>query len=256
MSSVTNSWAIFTAIVEVIMIHLGDMKNPWIVIGVLTIVLFGGAIAYSSFASERNNEGVVVQENIKGNVDAVVTLVEYSDFQCPACASFMPAVDEVMEQYGESIRFQYMHFPLPIHSYAQQAAVAAEAAGQQGQFFPYHDLLFANQQAWASASAPNALFIQYAEQLELDIPQFRRHMNSSVLRDKVRTEMNTGRELGITGTPTFFLNGERMQIATFQDFVEQIAAAVDPEAAVLQARPDTDESVVGESTGETVRFGL
>jgi hypothetical protein len=81
-------------------------------------------------------------------------------------------------------------------------------------------------------------------------------MNSSELRDKVQAEMAEGRELGITGTPTFFLNGERMTIETFQDFVGQVAVAVNPQAAAQLQSPDAEEAVVGESTGESVRFGL
>lgn len=237
-------------------VHYFGMKNPWIIIGVITIVLFGGAIWYSSTAAEKNNEGVTIQQNIKGNPDAEVVLTEYSDLQCPACASFVPAVEGIMAEYGDQIRFEYKHFPLPIHPYAQQAAVAAEAAGQQGEFFAYHDVLFENQQQWSAAATPVALFIQYAEELELDIPQFRRHMNSSLLRDKVRAEMAEGRELSVTGTPTFFLNGERMVIQTFQDFAIQVAAVVDPEAAANLANPEDDAAVVGEETGTGVRFGL
>lgn len=232
------------------------MKNPWIIIGVLTAVLFGGAIWYSSVAGEKNNEGVVVQENVKGNPEATVVLTEYSDLQCPACQSFLPAIEQVMELYGEDIRFEYKHFPLPIHPFAQQAAVAAEAAGVQGKFFEYHDALFANQQTWSASPAPAALFIQYAEELELDMPQFRRHMRSSVLQDKVRAEMAEGRALEVTGTPSFFLNGEKMEIATFQDFIEQVGAAVNPEAAADTINPVGDDSVVGEESGEAIRFGL
>jgi protein-disulfide isomerase len=237
-------------------VHWFGMKNPWIIIGAITIVLFGGAIWFSSNASEKNNEGVFIQENVKGSEDAKVTLTEFSDLQCPACASFEPALQGVLAEYGDDIRFEYKHFPLPIHPYAQQASVAAEAAGMQGKFFEYHDVLFENQSTWSAAATPAALFIGYAEELELDIAQFRRHMNSSVLREKVQAEMAEGRELGVTGTPTFFLNGERMQIETFQDFATQIAIAVDPEAAAELVNPDADESVVGEQSGETVRFGL
>jgi protein-disulfide isomerase len=232
------------------------MKNPWVIIGVITIVLFGGAIWFSGNASEANNEGVFVQENVKGNPDATVTLTEFSDLQCPACASFVPAVEGIMEEFGDKIRFEYKHFPLPIHTYSQQAAVAAEAAGMQDKFFEYHDALFENQTEWSAAVSPVAFFVKYAEELELDIPQFRRHMNSSELRDKVQAEMSEGRELGVTGTPTFYLNGEKMQIQTFQDFATQIAIAVDPEAAAALVNPDADETIVGEQTGEAVRFGL
>jgi protein-disulfide isomerase len=232
------------------------MKNPWVIIGVITIVLFGGAIWFSSNASEKNNEGVFVQENIKGNAEATVTLTEFSDLQCPACASFEPVLEGVMAEYGDAIRFEYKHFPLPIHSYALQASVAAEAAGMQGKFFEYHDALFENQTDWSAAVSPVAFFIKYAEELDLDTAEFRRHMNSSVLRDKVQAEMDEGRTLGVTGTPTFFLNGERMEIQTFQDFTTQIAIAVDPEAAAALVNPDADETIVGEQTGEAIRFGL
>jgi len=231
------------------------MKNPWVIIGVITVVLFGGAIWYSSVAAERNNEGVEVVTQVKGNPDAEITLVEYSDFQCPACKSFQPVVAEVMEQYGEDIRFEYKHFPLPTHQNAMGAAMAAEAAGQQGQFFPYHDLLFENQQAWATAAAPNTLFIGYAEELGLDIPTFRRHLNSSLLRDKVRADLAEARERGVTATPTFYLNGERMdpdEFETYQGFVAQIAFTVDPEGAA-----STTGATAPPSGGQPeVRFGL
>lgn len=199
---------------------------------------------YSNYAAEANNEGVEILEHIEGNPDATVTLTEYSDFQCPACASFEPALEGVMEEYGDSIRFEYKHFPLPIHSSAMPAAVAAEAAAQQGKFFEYHDLLFTNQQAWSNSNTPNVLFIKYAEDLGLDVETFRRHMNAPILRDKVRDSVAEGRELQVTGTPTFFLNGEKMQYETFQDFIEQIALAVDPSATSTKA------------SGAEVKFGI
>ncbi|MCA9358812.1 thioredoxin domain-containing protein [Candidatus Kaiserbacteria bacterium] len=207
------------------------MKNPWVIIGVITVVLFGGAIVYSNYAAEQNNEGVEILEHVKGNEEATVTLTEYSDFQCPACASFQPVLNGVLEEYGDNLRFEYKHFPLPIHNYAMPAAVAAEAAAQQGKFFEYHDALFANQQAWSNSNTANALFIKYAEELDLDMDLFRRHMNASVLRDKVRDSVGEGRALKLTGTPTFFLNGERMEFDSFPAFIEQIALAVDPSSA-------------------------
>lgn len=227
------------------------MKNPWVIIGVLSVVLFGGAIWFSSLSSERNNEGVTPVEHIKGSPDGPVVLVEYSDFQCPACKSFQPAVEQVIREYGESVRFEYKHFPLPIHRNANQAAVAAEAASQQGKFYEYHDLLFANQETWGAAAAPQTFFLQYANELGLDMDMFRRHMNSSVLRDAVREDLNEARALGLTGTPTFFLNGERMEIQTFPGFIEQIAVAVDPSRAASSTSVGT-----GAPGGSDVRFGI
>ena len=206
------------------------MKNPWVIIGIFTVVLFGGAIWLSGQSAEVNNEGVEVITHSKGNPEATVVLEEYSDLQCPACASFAPVIAQVLEEYGESVRFEYKHFPLPIHNYAMQAAVAAEAAGQQGKFFEFHDLLFENQQAWAASPLPGTFFAQYAEDLELDMETFKRHQGSTVLRDKVQNEMADGRALGVRGTPTLFLNGARMEYNTIQEFIEQIALAVDPAA--------------------------
>ncbi len=230
------------------------MKNPWIILTILTVVLFGGAIAYSKNANEKNNQGVTVVDHIKGNSDATVTLTEYSDFQCPACASFQPVVNELMAQYGEQLRFEYKHFPLPIHNFAQQAAVAAEAASQQGKFFEFHDALFENQQEWSTSATPQVFFAQYAKELGLDVEKFKAHQNSSVLRDAVRTDMNEARELGLTGTPTFFLNGERMQFETFEDFLLQIATAIDPTGASLQA--SSTASSTNSAPAADIKFGI
>lgn len=223
------------------------MKNPWVIIGILIVVLFGGAMWFSNASNERNNEGVEVLTHVKGNPDAAVVLTEYSDLQCPACAAFAPVISDMLETYGDAVRFEYKHYPLvSIHPFALNAAIAAEAAGQQGKFFEYHDLLFANQQQWSSSAIPTGAFMAYAEELGLDVELFERHMKSTVLRDKVRAELDAARELGLTSTPSFFLNGQRMQFSTYEEFLAQIAAAVDPNA-VSTSTPALDSEV---------RFGI
>lgn len=226
------------------------MKNTWVILGIVVVVLFGGAVWLSGASAEKSNEGVEVRAHIKGNPDATVTLVEYSDFQCPACASFQPALDELMATYGDRLQLEFKHFPLlRIHPYAMQAAMAAEAAGQQGKFFEYHDLLFANQQEWSAAAVPAALFNKYAAEIGLDLDLFKTHLKSSVLRERVEADFAAGEAQGVTGTPNFFLNGQKMQFRSFEEFVAQITLAVDP---TLLDNASTTPS--GEGAG--VRFGL
>lgn len=203
------------------------MKNPWVVVGVIAIVLIGGAWWYSTSVSASYNEGVEVVSHFKGNPEAGVKLVKYSDFQCPACAQFAPVVQDILDDYGDMLSFEYRHFPLmQIHPHAEAAARAAEAAGQQGKFFEFHDVLFERQAEWSSAGVPGAFFVRYAEELDLDTKLFTRHQRAPLLQSNVRSQFTEARGLGLTGTPTFFLNDERMEIRTYQDFREQIESAL------------------------------
>jgi len=204
------------------------MKNPWVVLGVLAVVLIGGSFVYSSYITSSSNEGVELIKHLKGNAEAVIVIEEFSDFQCPACQAFQPVLNQVLDDFGDQVALHYRHFPLPFHNLAEPAARAAEAAGQQGQFFAFHDKLFENQRAWSSSPNPMLQFVKYAEELGLDIELFKQHMRSSVLRDQVRSDMNDGRERGVNGTPTFFLNGQRMTFSTYEDFYNAIAAAINP----------------------------
>jgi len=205
------------------------MKNPWVIIGFLAIVLIGGSVWYSGNVQERNNEGIVIKPNIKGNQNATVTLTEYSDFQCPACAAFQPALSNALSEFPDDLKLEYKHLPLPFHALAVPAARAAEAAGQQDAFFAYHDLLFENQAIWSISPNPTALFYKYAADLDLDIDLFKRNFNSSEIRNRVKEDLDKARSLGLTGTPTFYLNGEIMIFKTYEEFYSQVAAAVNPE---------------------------
>lgn len=205
------------------------MKNPWLIVGVIAFLLIGSAAWYSSKASESYNAGITLAPHVKGNAESTVKLVEYSDFQCPACAQFQPIITEIMEEYGDKLSFEYRHFPLTqIHRLAEPAARAAEAAGQQGKFFEFHDMLFANQGTWANSSNPAQFFVQYATELGLDIDTFTRHQRASIIQNHVRTQFNEAREMGFTGTPSFTLNGQVMKFETFEDFRNQIITAIDP----------------------------
>lgn len=234
------------------------MKNPLIIIAIISVVLLGGAVWYSYSVSNSANEGVEVVDQIKGNPDANVVVVEYADFQCPACAQFQPIVKEIMDEYGEQVRFEFRHFPLvAIHPYAEPAARAAEAAGQQGKFFEYHDLLFEQQSEWSGSINPAAHFARYAEELELDVATFNAHQKSSVLREVIREDMQSGREREVTGTPTFFLNGERVELQTIGDLRAQIESAlgITDETATTSTSTET-VSPTGAGGSANFRFGI
>ncbi|MEX0930672.1 MAG: thioredoxin domain-containing protein, partial [Candidatus Paceibacterota bacterium] len=199
----------------------------WKIIVGVVIILLGASIAYSQYVGKQADEGVSIEDKVKGNPDAEIVLVEYSDFQCPACAQFYPYVKEILEEHGDSLRFEYRHFPLiNIHPHAVPAARAAEAAGQQGEFFAMHDKLFENQSAWSNSAAPTVHFEEYAEELGLDIDLYKRHINSSLIASAIQDDFNEAREQGYSSTPTFLLNGEVMQFQTFDSFIEQIEAAI------------------------------
>lgn len=153
---------------------------------------------------------VTVQENdwVLGNPEASVVLVEYADFQCPACATYHEVVKEVMETYGDRIQYVYRHYPLTqIHRNAIPAAQASEAAGLQGKFFEMQDLLFERQSDWSNDNAIVGTFEDYANELGLDVEQFKTDYASDAVSDKVRTNLREAQSLGLTGTPSFILDG-------------------------------------------------
>lgn len=186
-----------------------------------------GAFYYANLARERANEGVTERDHVKGNPTGEVELIEYSDFQCPACKQFVPYVEAVVEEHGAHLRFEYRHFPLTtIHQNATAAAIAAEAAGQQDAFFEMHDMLFERQEEWSSSPNPRAQFREYARELGLDEATFTRHLDSSLLREAVEADFREARSRGYASTPTFVLNGEQMSYTSFTEFQDQIDAAV------------------------------
>lgn len=145
---------------------------------------------------------------IIGGADAVVTLIEYSDFQCPACRSYFPAVKQLHREFGKRLRVVYRQYPLwQIHKNARIASRAAEAAGLQGKFWEMHDRLFERQSEWSGMENPADQFAVYARDLDLDTGRFRNDLGSRTVDDAIREDTESGARLHIRATPTFFLNG-------------------------------------------------
>ncbi len=142
---------------------------------------------------------------VKGPASAPVTLVAWSDFQCPFCSRAVPTVRQLEDAYKGKLRIAFKQFPLPFHDKAHLAAEAALAANEQGKFWQMHDKLFANQQALDRASLE-----KYAQELGLDMGKFKAALDSGKFKDKVDAEDKEGAAFGVTGTPTFFINGTRL----------------------------------------------
>lgn len=215
------------------------MKNhTWTIVGGAAVLLLIASFWYASYANRQANEGIAFESHVKGNPEAEVVLVEYSDFQCPACGQAYPVLEEIIDEHGDNLRFEYRHFPLiTIHPYAVPAAAAAEAAGQQGEFWAMHAKLFENQSAWSRSSNPNAHFEQYAEEIGLDMSQYRRQFDASAVRDKIDEEFDEARALGFGSTPSFTLNGEPLEFQTYQELRDQIETAIGATSTASTSTP-------------------
>ena len=144
-------------------------------------------------------------------VDPAVTVIEYADFQCPGCAGFSPLLRQISEAFPDDVQVIYRHFPLnSIHPNAQKSAEAAEAAGAQDKFWPYHDLLFERQADWSSldAAAARDFFVALAEELELDTDQFAADLDSGAFAERVSASEQEATSLGLPGTPSAIVNGQ------------------------------------------------
>lgn len=181
-----------------------------------------------------------------GGKDASVVLVEYSDFQCPACGAYFPVVKGLEEAYGDKLKVVYRNYPLTtLHPNAQLAAQAAEAAGIQGKFFLMHDLLFGNQKTWSTEADPTGTFISYATSIGLDVEKFKTDLTSNAVVNEVRNDVNGGDASKVDSTPTFFLNG--VQITKNPQGLEPFKALID---AALNPAPASD-SATNSSTETT-----
>jgi protein-disulfide isomerase len=139
----------------------------------------------------------------RGGQRALVTVVEFSDFQCPFCSRALPAVQELEKAYGRDVRVVWKHLPLSFHPNAMPAAIAAEAAREQGKFWEMHDKLFADQAALSPAT-----YEKYAKELGLDLARFRAAMQASATRARVEADAAAAASAGVTGTPSFVVNGD------------------------------------------------
>ena len=202
-----------------------------VLVGVLLatiVIIVAGALLSGGTGNQREitvepvqnaDRLLVAESHFTGPADAPVTVVEFGDFECPACGALHPILQHLKEANPE-VKFVYRHFPLPsIHPRARPAALAAEAAAAQGQFFAYHDELFENQPSLSDGD-----FISYAEAIGLDVAAFEAALADNVGQAAVQRDTSDAAALGLTSTPTLFINGVRY---TGQYSINNLQAAID-----------------------------
>lgn len=197
-----------------------------VLVAAVVIVLGGVLMLTSSPAQTGTSNGEIIptsrliaaDSQTTGPADAPVTIVEFSDFQCPACGSQHPELQKLLSAYPTQVRFVYRHFPLPQHTYATPAAKASEAAGLQGKFWEMHDQLFSHQDKLKDEDIRG-----YAQSLGLDMNKFESDWQSQAVSDKVNADRLAGSGLDINSTPTSFINGKRFAgVMTFSQLKTQV----------------------------------
>ncbi|MGA2910697.1 MAG: thioredoxin domain-containing protein [Candidatus Microgenomates bacterium] len=162
--------------------------------------------------NDYETSGIVNGNYLLATPSASVTLVEFGDYECPACGEYHPMVKQLLTDFAGKVIFVFRNFPLSQHLNAPISAYAAEAAGLQGKFWQMHDKLYETQNDWSGSTDARSIFIGYAKDLGLDVTKFTADIDSSAVKNKVQSDMNDGNTIGINETPTFFLNGSELNL--------------------------------------------
>lgn len=197
--------------------------------GVAWYVMFTAAKPQQSAAPAAGAEQLVRADShrLTAPREEKAQLVEFLDFECPSCAAVHPFVEELKAEFGDRVTFVNRYFPLSAHPNSGQAALAAEAAAQQGQYQRMAAKLFENQSQWAGSQQSQApLFRTYAGQLGLNLAEFDAAVADPKTEERILADIADGNALGVNGTPTFFLNGEKLALSTKADFRQKLADAV------------------------------
>ena len=181
-------------------------------VAVMAIIIFTAGSTKPVDASLVNTG-----KNVRGPSEASNTLVEFSDFFCPSCKAAEPYVSQLLNKYPKKIKFIYRHFPLPQHSLAFKASTSAEAAGMQGKFWEYKEKLFESQETLTEKS-----FSEIAKDLGLDLEKFNKDASSEAALAAVQADLITSTKLNLSGTPSFFLNGEKINFSSFESLNKTI----------------------------------
>lgn len=219
---------------------------PWIAGALVTIALVVGIVVFDGKANAPTPTTIPIEistikdgEWVEGDANAPVTLIEYSDFQCPACGAFYPMVKKLLEEKAGALRLVYRQYPLvTLHPNGLAAARAAEAAGLQGKFFEYHDQLFEHQTEWSPEKDPGGRFADYAKAVGLDVDRFNSDRDGEAADNAINDDRKSGDSISVNSTPTFIVNGTRLT-QNPQSYDAFLAIINDAEAKAKGAGNDT-----------------
>ncbi len=206
---------------------LGTVEGKFVA-GVLVIIIallgyYFYAIKTGSTTTKTPDIVITETDHVRGAQDGKVTLVEFGDFQCPACGAYEPLVRQITKDNPTILKVVFRHFPLTqLHMNALLAAKASEAAGLQGKFWEMHDIIYDKQKEWSSALNGRDYFLGYATTIGLDTKKFLEDLNASAIEDKISAEYKEGTNLGVQGTPTFFVNGKKIDNPQSLEAFDQI----------------------------------
>lgn len=212
-------------------------KVGWIIFSVVVVALLGGLVVWARISnptidvSDIDNNSVVAASEQNGNIADhtrgsnanKILFIEYGDFQCPSCGNAHPNTLALLEEYSESLTFIFRNFPLTsIHPNAKAASAAAEAAGLQGEYWTMHDNLFQLQSEWSTLGAAERTdrFVSYAEGLGLNAEQFKSDLSGDAVNQKISFDTALAKQINVSATPTFYLNGEKLDDATANGLVQ------------------------------------
>lgn len=165
--------------------------------------------AANSASQPAKDEPGSTRPNVK--VRSPVVIEEYGDYQCPPCGQLYPELKQIEHEYGSQVQVVFRHFPLmKMHKNALLAAQTAEAARNQNKFWEMHDLLYKNQKSWEESDDAKSVFESYARQLNLNLDRFQGDLQSNQVQQRISADIQRGTSLGVTGTPTVFLDSHRL----------------------------------------------
>lgn len=224
------------------------MENPStkkILIGVIILIVAAGAVfGFRHFKQVKKNNlpaPVISAEKVRGPESAPIQILDFSDFQCPACRIAAPILEMFMEKYPGKIHLVFKHFPLRSHPWSPVAHQAAECASSQGKFWEFYRKVYENQPVWATLPDPMVSFITYAQEVGVNMDSFAGCMTNSAIAEKIAAEKKEGEALEVGSTPCFFINGKmfagpsELKIGGEQHIRKILGLPPEPEAQSLLA---------------------